>query len=244
VERWQRTEGAELRELYLSLGCALENLSIAAEYFGFLCTFEPRSSGPDLIVDAVLRPASEGSWRPHLAELFQAITRRHTARRPFGERPIFATKRERLEHLPLEPGCHLFLTADIAVKRTVERLARDASPAPPSRDRPGLPWADWGVANTPEVLTSVVTAPLLGVVSTTTDDPAARIRAGQVFERVFLTITALWLDLRPMSVVLQEPDRRARVADLLPEAGLFPQIAFKIGSPGAGEWEHTPRDPL
>jgi hypothetical protein len=244
VGRWQSTEGAELRELYLSLGCALENLSIAAEYFGLLCVIEPRPSRPDLIVEAVLRPASERLWRPHLSELFSAITQRHTARSPFGERPIFATKRERLEHLSLEPGGHLFLTGDIETKRTVERLARDAVLVHPPRNRLAVPWADWGGTGTPGESTSVVTAPFVGVVSTTTDDPFAQIRAGQVFERLFLTTTSLSLDLRPMSVVLRRPELRARVADLLPEAGLFPQVAFTIGSPGTEEWEHTPRRPL
>jgi hypothetical protein len=89
-----------------------------------------------------------------------------------------------------------------------------------------------------------VNAPLIGVVSATTDDPIAQIRAGPVFERLFLTTTSLSLDLRPMSVVLQRPELRARVAELLPEAALFPQVVCKIGSPGSEEWEHTPRRPL
>ena len=241
VGRWQVAEGPDLHELYISLGCALENLSIAAEYFGMRCVVEPRPSRPDVIADAVLSPASTRSWRPHLTELFLAITRRHTARRPFGERPIFAAKRERLEQLSLEPGCRLFLTDNVATKRTLERLAADAVLVQPGRPRLSVPWADWGASSAHAEATSVVTAPLIGVVSTTTDDPFAQMRAGQVFERLFLTTTTLMLDMQPMSAVMQRPAQRAQVADLLPETGLFPQVAFKIGSPGSDEWEHTPR---
>ena len=231
-------------ELYLSLGCALENLAIAAEYFGLRCTVEPRPSRPVVIVEAVLSAASKRSWRPHLSELFTAITRRHTARSPFGERPIFAKKRERLEQLSLEPGCRLFLTENLAAKRTVERLAADAVLVQPGRGRLAVPWADWGASSALAEATSVVAAPVIGVVSTTSDDRLAQILAGQVFERLFLTTTSLTLDMRPMSAVMQRLELRAQVADLLPEAGLFPQVAFKIGSPGTDEWEHTPRRPL
>jgi hypothetical protein len=242
VEQWQVSEGAELRELYLSLGCALENLAIAAEYFGLLTVVEPRPSRPDHVVDVVLKPGSDRWPRPHLTELFSAITRRHTARTPFGERPIFATKRERLEHLTLEPGCRLLVTGDIETKRAVERIAGDAVLV--HRPRATTSWPDWGDASVPGESTSVVSAPLIAIVSATTDDAIAQIRAGQAFERLFLTTTSLSLDLRPMSVVLQRPELRARVAELLPEAALFPQVVCRIGSPGSEEWEHTPRRSL
>jgi hypothetical protein len=242
VGLWQVSEGAELRELHLSLGCALENLAIAAEYFGLLAVVEPRPSRSDHIVDVVLKPASDRLPRPHLTELFSAITRRHTARTPFGERPIFATKRERLERLTLEPGSRLVVTGDIETKRAVERIASDAVLVHPRRG--ALSWGDWGGTIAPRESTSVVNAPLIGVVSATTDDPIAQIRSGQVFERLFLTTTSLSLDLRPMSVVLQRPELRARVAELLPEAALFPQVVCKIGRPGSEEWEHMPRRPL
>jgi hypothetical protein len=238
----QVREGAELRELHLSLGCALENLAIAAEYFGLVAVVEPRPSRPDHIVDVVLTPATDRWPRPHLTELFSAITQRHTARTPFGERPIFATKRERLEHLTLEPGCRLAITDDIETKRAVERIADDAVLVHSARG--AMSSAAWSGTSAPGESMSVVNAPLIAVVSATTDDSIAQIRAGQAFERLFLTTTSLSLDLRPMSVVLQRPELRARVAELLPEAALFPQVVCKIGSPGSEAWEHTPRRPL
>jgi hypothetical protein len=244
VERWQVSEGAELRELFLSLGCALENLSIAAAYFGVACSIEPRSGPPDLVVEAVLRPATERSWRPHLTELFAAIPRRHTARNRFGDRPVFATRRERLEQVGLEPGCSLFLTGDTEIKRALELIAGDAV----QTHFPRLPLAESAAGHdawrVPDETPTLATAPLIGIVSTTTDDAFAQIQAGQVFERLFLTTTSLSLDLKPMSIILQRPELRARVAALLPDASAFPQIVVKIGSPGPDEWEHTARRPL
>src|SRR6185295_15944150 len=35
LSRWQRISDSHQRELYISLGCALENLLIALEHFGF-----------------------------------------------------------------------------------------------------------------------------------------------------------------------------------------------------------------
>ena len=38
MERWLRISDADQRELYISVGCALENLLIAARHFGFAST--------------------------------------------------------------------------------------------------------------------------------------------------------------------------------------------------------------
>ena len=82
------------RELYISLGCALENILVAADYFGFHTKVnylpEGETSGPAAVVS--LEPEKE----PFSRSLFFSITRRHTNRHKYG--PI-SIEKELLENL-------------------------------------------------------------------------------------------------------------------------------------------------
>ena len=85
-------------------------------------------------------------------------------------------------------------------------------------------------------------ASALGVITTRDAGKTARLKAGQVFERMFLTATNLGVRLQPMNQVLQLPETRAQFRRLLPEDWGHPQIAFRLGY--AESEGHTPRRPL
>jgi nitroreductase len=79
------------REMQLGLGCAIENLVLAAHTFGIETTVQPESGrlepspGPKMVTAAriALRPG-----KPSSDPLFDAIPGRHTNRGPFRDAPI------------------------------------------------------------------------------------------------------------------------------------------------------------
>lgn len=60
LKRWLKVSDADKREIYISVGCALENFLIAARHFGFASTvsYFPQGYGSELV--AILRLNSSG----------------------------------------------------------------------------------------------------------------------------------------------------------------------------------------
>jgi hypothetical protein len=88
------------RELWISLGCALENLIVAARATGF----ETEVSYPDA-ADFIRIRLTAGALRG--GALFEAIARRQNTRSAFDGRPISPADFDRLQAVPLEPGIAL-----------------------------------------------------------------------------------------------------------------------------------------
>jgi hypothetical protein len=89
----------------------------------------------------------------------------------------------------------------------------------------------------------LLSAPVLAVISSETDDRASQVRAGQVFERIALMATALNIRVHPMSQILEIPELKTRTATLIPTPGVVPQHTFRLGY-AEPEKNHTPRRPL
>ena len=71
-----------LREMHSGVGCALENLLLAAETAGYRWSFDkPASSGDGELQPVVRVLLKEGTRRP--SDLYAAIPRRHTNRGPY-----------------------------------------------------------------------------------------------------------------------------------------------------------------
>nr|QNO46686.1 hypothetical protein GCLKPONB_00017 [Methanosarcinales archaeon ANME-2c ERB4] len=112
------------RELYISIGCALENLAIAAKYAGY----DPevkyfQASEPDecLLVTLKHSKVTEDN------NLFQAISRRHTNRREYNKQQIPAADLKKIESVPTEEGVtSLMLTEPGAIKEIIE-LVREGN---------------------------------------------------------------------------------------------------------------------
>lgn len=88
----------------------------------------------------------------------------------------------------------------------------------------------------------LLSAPVLGVVTATSNAPDVQVRSGQLLERIWLKATVLGLSLHPMNQVLQLPETRQQVTDLLPD-GRHPQIIFRLGY-GETKEKTTPRRKL
>jgi hypothetical protein len=90
----------------------------------------------------------------------------------------------------------------------------------------------------------VESAPLLGLICAAGDSHLLHVRTGQLFERIWLTATAIGVSINPMSQTMRHRRLRAAVAELLPSAGWTPQHFFRVGFGSHESALHTPRQPL
>ena len=269
TSRWLRVADADRRELYVSVGCALENLLVAAEHFGYAHRTTYLAASEDETPAARVEFVTDGQpsmCRP--AELFDAIPQRRTNHNPFDGRPIAPEDMERLEAVCVEDGARLHLTDDVQIKRQVDRMMVEADAVqfadPAWREELGY-WLGQGAFGTPWLMSKIsqlavtylnlgkgtgkkdsellMSAPVLGVISTVEDSHASEIKAGQVFERVALTATALGVRVHPMSQILEIEPLKADVKSLIPAPDVVPQHTFRLGY-AEPEKDHTPRRPL
>ncbi len=121
-----------LRELYIGLGCAVENIAIAARASGRAAVVElfPDASRPSFVASIALSAAP-----PVAHPLFGAIASRHTNRGRYADTPAAGMLSSALQALVTEPGVALQLLtsrADMAAFRagtidaTIAFIADDA----------------------------------------------------------------------------------------------------------------------
>lgn len=258
------------RELYISVGCALENLLVASEHFRFRhsLSYFPEPRHEELVATATFEPGGSPSSARAGATL-EAILRRHNDNSPFEPVPVPERLRSRLSACCVEADLKLYLTDDHRFRRWIDRLTMEADLiefANPAFRRELAYWIGQGVFGEPSVQSRIEQvavsrinlgasvarqdheivegAALLGLVCADGDSPPAHVRTGQLFERIWLTATESGLSIHPMSQTMRHWALRAAVAELLPVAGWIPQHLFRAGySSRPGDY-HTPRRPL
>ena len=266
--RWLKVADADQRELYVSIGCALENLLVAAEHFGYghTTTYLPEGEESDLAAVAGLRPG--GGVSSFREGLFDAIPDRRTNHNLFDGTPLPRDLWRGLEACDVEDEVSLRLTDDPEIKRKVDEMIAEADAMqfadPAWREELGT-WLGRGVFGTPWLMSKVsqlavtylnlgsgtakkdsellMSAPVLAVIDSAEDDRESQIKAGQLFQRVALTAATLGVRVHPMSQILEIPELKARVAELIPAGSGTPQHTFRLGF-GEPEGEPTPRRPL
>ncbi|HSG47666.1 MAG TPA: hypothetical protein VLA43_07645, partial [Longimicrobiales bacterium] len=272
MSRWLEVADADQRELRLSLGCALENLLLAAESVGFapLLRLFPDPTCPELVARVRLHPRPPGMQPSRPVELVDAIPDRRTERDPFDGCPVPRSVQDDLSALATEPGVEVHLTDHPTLRRRMEELTLEADQrqfADPAWRRELAHWIGEGVFGTnwlaskigalavryfdlvrtvgEKDLDALESAPLVGMITTDRTDPEAQVRAGQLFERVFLAATQAGLVLHPMNQILQVPEIRRDFVDLIPGAWGTPQIIFRLGyAEEDEEKDPSPRRPL
>jgi nitroreductase len=265
--RWLKVADPDRRELYISLGCALENLLIAAEHFGYShqTHYCPEPNNDELAVVIKLTPRQPNRSPFREPALFLAISERHTNHKVYKERPLPQADLDFLQFAAVEEGIHLYMTCDVAIKRQVDQLViqgdalRFANPA--WREELGY-WMGQGVFGATWLMSKLtqlavtyvnmgqgtakkdsellMSAPVLAVLASETNDRSSQIKVGQIFERISLRAQSLGIRVQPMSQVLQIPGLKAELAKLLPVPDLAPQHTFRLGY-AEPEPEHTPR---
>lgn len=267
--RWLKVADDDQRELHISVGCALENLLVAAEHFGLGhdSVLLPKADDPSLA--ATVNFSEQGQPSSHrLAVLFDMIPVRHTNHQRYEDRAIPDAVLQQLRGICVEEGIHLHLTADPEIKRKVDDLVvrGDAIEfADPAFREELAHWIGQGVFGTGWLMSKIgklavsyidmgksqgqkdsdtlMSSPILGLISSEQDDRRSQLRVGQVYQRLSLLAASHGIWCQPMSQIVQVPKLKAEVAALIPDSGLVPQHPFRMGYAPAEKY-HTPRRPV
>ena len=267
--RWLRVADDDKRELHISVGCALENLLVAAEHFGLGHTAEylPNPDDATLAVSVSISESGDASsYRS--PKLFEMLAVRHTNHQQYENRTIPDDTLARLQSLCIEDGLHLFLTSDLETKRRADDLVGRADAIefsdPSFREELGY-WIGKGVFGTPWLMSKIgqlavsyinmgksqakkdsevlMSSPVLGVICSESDDRTSQIKVGQVYERLCLLAASEGIWTQPMSQIVQVPEIKQDMQSLIPTPGLTPQHPFRLGF-AKPEDHHTPRRSL
>ena len=126
------------RELYISIGCALENLLVAAEHFGFGhgIAYFPERGAPDLVATVTFEPGGTLSECRAGATLASILTR-HNDDGVFRPAPVPEWLRMRLLACCTEPDLQILLTGDRPFRHWIDALTLEADRA--DFADPGIP---------------------------------------------------------------------------------------------------------
>lgn len=254
LTRWLPVADADRRELHISIGCAIENLLVAAAHFGESYHLElfPDAGRDDLI--ARIRLTHEGVTTMPPSGLFEAIPRRRTNHHLFMPTAVPAALIERLCSACKEPGVHVHVISSEAPKSAVQKMVvagtRKEFVDPAFRRELGE-WVGRGVFGTPRALAPLArlavthidmgavmarkdaarfeSAPAIVIVASESDDPAAQVTAGRVVERFWLAAVDAGLSLQPVSQPLQVAEVRRHLRDVLDIPEPWPQHLFRMG---------------
>lgn len=267
--RWLKVSDPDQRELYISTGCALENLLIAAEHFGYghQVVYLPDPDKEELA--ATIKFITQG--QPSLfrgTTLFNAIPVRYTNHKIYEERHVPPDDLKRLQDCCVEECILLYMTSDLEIKRKVDRLITCGDAIlfsnPAYREELGYwigqgvfgePWLmakltqfaithiDMGKRQAKEDSKALMSASVLAVLGSKVNDKESQIKTGQVFERICLVATDLGISTQPMSQIVEIPEFKAVLMKLIQDSDSFAQHIFRMGY-AEQEKGHTPRRSL
>ena len=277
-----------LRELHLGLGCALENLMLAAKVEGYQATLTtvpgklqapPQNPVPELVARIELAPGAKES-----SELHDAIPRRHTNRAPYNQKAIPADVLNTIAHLAeSEAGVKTFLFVEPGQRDKIVTLIADANEIvySDSRVREGsdrwirLRWSEiqryhdgltMDAMTLPPTTTTIAkmipeamlrkaavqtrdmysdllrATPVFGTIAVHDRyDRERSLRAGRVWQRTHLWLTAHNLVARPVNEMVelvdyermlnQEPRAAGQLAELTGDSSWQPTFMFRMGYP-------------
>ena len=245
------------REQWISLGCALENLTVAARAAGYA----PEVTYPEAadFIHVQLTPAPAEN-----SDLFEAIPQRQNTRSEYDGQPVEIAA---LEQLPLEPGVSLrFLTSPAEMETTLEYVNQgnlyqysdqafldeliswlrfNKKEALAAQDglysvcsgNPEVPrWlGQLFVASTKPQQQAEADAKKLRssagavLVASATDDKSGWVRSGQVYERLALKMTALKIQSAFLNQPIEVASLRGQFQSALGLGAFQPQLLLRYG---------------
>ncbi len=251
---------ANNRELWISLGCALENLLLAARAAGYA----PEVVYPDGQERIQVRLTPD---TPQPSALFDAIPLRQTTRSAYDGQPVPSANLDALQSLPLEAGVSLHFLRTPAEMETVQAYIHEGN----LRQYADRTFVDelisWLRFNKKEALatldglysrcsgnpevprwigqffvsgtkpqqqaeaddTRLRSSAGAAIVLTETDDKTTWVRAGQVYERLTLQMTALNIQSALLNQPIEVADLRSEFQSALGLAATQPQLLVRFG---------------
>lgn len=269
LSRWQRVADADQREMHISVGCALENLAIAAAHFGYRSAVDCIASCEHPTLVARIRFTPHETPSPSVGDpRFEALTRRHTNHGVYDARALDPADREAMMGVTVDPGLRVDWVEEEPRRAAIDALVTEADAILFSRPEYrqelaevigsgafGTPWllATLGRFAMAHLLPTrrvaaadhraIMSAPALGIISAQAATREAQIRVGYVLERLYLEATLRGISLQPVSQLLEAEETRQELTAMLPEAGWVPLQPFRIGYAKEPR-THTPRRPL
>ena len=263
--RWLPVADADKREYFISLGCALENLIIAAEHFGYTCqtVYFPGEVG--LVAVVKFAPSIQSIPDPWL---FGAIQSQKSSDMPYLDRVIPDEDLEKLQNQFRDQNIQIHFLSNSEIKTGFQDLVVRAdliqyadanykselghwlgqgvmgpTGVQALIDQMFVVFLDAAPEKTRKDIELVNSTRTLGFVITGENDRESKVLAGQEFERFWLAATAAGLSIHPMSQVLEVPETKAELSRLLaPLSGNVQQV-FLIGY-AKKENERTMHRPL
>jgi nitroreductase len=268
--RWLKIADSDKRELYLSLGCAIENLQIAADHYSFKSQIKyfPDPLQPELVAILELH-GRESDAQLTDAAMMQAISLRRTSRGKYRREPLQASHwaiiescnsdaiellstrqmpRMRDKIAELVPLAYQVLYSDRAYlkERKLSFSYRQAnlqglkSWLRRYTPIPGFRNAGKKFGKRDQDL--IQSAPGVVVLCTEQDNPEMQVKAGRVFQRVALIASSLGIGAQVHNQILELPELRSELREYL-RRHLHPMIIFRIGY-SRSKPKPTPRRPL
>lgn len=263
-ERSLAQSDPERRQLYVSLGCALENLIVAGKHFGFHCevTYFPNHLNQNLVARVVFsKDLSRGTKENNLAS---AIKERRTNRGKYvasKEVDIFLDLIEKFS----EKGIKISIVTDQKIKAPIADIVNTAQIEVMEEDyfreelshyiksnitksKTGMPGFTLGLPLPISFIASKLIrrvnmskktikqddallkkyTPAFVIISTEKDDAESKVRAGQLFERIWLMATKDGLSCAPLAAGVQVGEYYRELQKVLGISSR-PQIFFRIG---------------
>jgi nitroreductase len=270
-DRELRAEDPDGRLTMIGVGATIFNIRVAAASLGRGTTtrLSPDPERDLLAAEVTVEPPTTDLTDP--AELFPYLSRRHTNRYPFADRPIPVEVRDQLSQAAEREDARLEWVQDDHRVRWLLELARDAEVAEADdprrweerqrwvggdRDRDGLPSSALGPRPAePSAVRDLAVdprdqlresahfegRPALAVLWTERDDPQTWLRAGQALQRVLVVGTTHGLAASLVNQPIEHTELRWLARD--PEFGWSePQVVIRFGY--GPEVAPTPRRPI
>jgi hypothetical protein len=245
------------RELWISLGCALENLLLAARSFGYQGKVSYPTSRDSIQVALVPEKAEAGP-------LLVAIPTRQNTRGRFDSQKVPTAQIDQIQKLQLEPGVHLELVSDLEslvdyihegnlrqfedqafVKELLSWIRFNKREAMASSD--GLYTSCSGelqvprwigerlISNTnPADQAKSDTEKLRSsagafVIASLLDDKTSWVRSGQVYQRLALHLTSLGIQSAFLNQPIEVESLRTQLQKSLQLGSYRPQLLLRFG---------------
>jgi nitroreductase len=249
--RWLQVSDSGKREYYISLGCALENLIIAAEHFGYTCQTIYFPGEEDLVAVVKFASSTQSISDPRI---FGAIGTQRSNDGPYLGRIIPDEDLEKLQNQSRDRNIQIHFRSDSAIKigfrdnvvradqihyadanykselgRWLGKGVMGPTGIQAIIDQMFVVFLDAGPEETRKDMELVNSTPTFGFIITREDDRESMVLAGQAFEHLWLAATAFGIGVSPMGQVLEVPETKIELSKLLiPVSGNVQQV-FLLG---------------
>lgn len=268
------------RMTYIALGCAVENMIIAAKHYGFAC----RASYNEHLSSALPEHAAtlnceDKGLITHDDALFAAIAQRASYRAKYQNKEVPPEIIDDLQSLVSENSLTLTIATDTTDKKRLASIVGEGMKKKMSQldfrkelanwirnnwttSRDGMPgsghemsmlkslvapWAlrlvDVSSVEEKKAIERVLNFGAIGIINANEDDAIAWMYAGELLERILLTLSSKGMAASIMVAAIEDTESRNKLASFVFEKtgrSYLPQIFFGLGYPTKAA-PHSPR---